>query len=210
MTAPTPGRHCPGDERELVLASASPRRRELLLGLGLRFEVDAATGDEALPAGIDAAAAVTALALAKAREVASRHPTALIVAADTIVALGGRLLGKPGDADDARTMLHALSDHDHRVLTGLIVLDAASAAYESRVVETRVRFRALADTEIDAYVRTGEPLDKAGAYGIQGLGAVFVAGIEGDYSNVVGLPLAALNDLLRNAGACLICRRLRA
>ena len=107
-------------------------------------------------------------------------------------------------------MLRHLSGRSHRVLTGLVMLDGATLALETRVVNTEVRFRTLSDAEIDAYVRTKEPLDKAGSYGIQGLGAAFIERIEGDFWNVAGLPLAALNELLTATGCCLICRRLHA
>ena len=153
---------------------------------------------------------VTELAISKAQEVAQRHRTSLIIAADTLVALGTKVFGKPRDASDARDMLLELSDGCHRVITGLVVLDAATMAFETRVVETEVHFRELTTSEIDAYLCTPEAFDKAGAYGIQGLGSVFVKRILGDYSNVVGLPLAALNDLLRGSGCCIICRRLQA
>lgn len=199
--------HCPGDTRGLVLASSSPRRRDLLDSLGLRFEIDASDGDEAITPGAEIATVVTELAIAKAREVASRHPASLIIAADTLVVHAGNVFAKPRDEADAREMLLSLSNDSHRVYSGLVVLDAATMAYESQVVETEVRLRELSLPEIDAYLRTPEPYDKAGAYGMQGLGAVFVERIVGDASNVVGLPLGALNELLRRFGACVICRQ---
>ena len=202
--------HCPGDPRPLVLASSSPRRRQLLHDLGVSFRVDSSDAGETVQPGMPIASVVTELALAKARDVARRHPGALIVAADTLVGLGTRILGKPGGPDDARDMLRALSNHRHRVYTGLVALDAATHMYESRLVETDVYFRELTEPEIGAYLLTDEPFDKAGAYGAQGTGSVFVRRIDGDYFNVVGLPLAELNDLLRSFGACLICRRLQA
>ena len=192
--------HCTGEALPLVLASNSPRRRLLLESLGLSFEVDPGDVEEAIDDGADVAAVVLQLALAKAREVAPRYGRALIVAADTLVSLDGRALGKPWDAADAARMLHLLSGRDHRVFTGLVLLDARSMRFESRVVESEVWFRQLSDTEIDAYVSTEEPLDKAGSYGSQGLGSVFIDKIAGDYFNVVGLPLAALNQLLQAAG----------
>jgi len=155
-------------------------------------------------------AVVEALARQKAREVAARHPTALVIAADTLVELDGVILSKPEDPDDARRMLATMSGRMHRVATGLVLLDAASGEERSSVVETYVTFRPMSEAEIAAYVATGEPLDKAGSYGIQGLGASFIERIEGDYYNVAGLPVAALNELLRQSGCCIICRALRA
>lgn len=204
-----PTKHCTGAPRKLVLASSSPRRRQLLHDLGLSFSVDSSDVDETVEPGASIASVVSTLALAKARDVAQRHPDALVIGADTLVALNTRILGKPRDADDARDMLRSLSDNCHRVYTGLVALDAATQIYESRLVETDVYFRELTDAEIDAYLRTDEPFDKAGSYGAQGLGSTFVRRIDGDYFNVVGLPLAELNDLLRGFGACVICRRLQ-
>ncbi len=200
--------HCPGPCRPLVLASTSPRRRDLLRGLGLRFELDAAEIDETLPPGANIDEAVVDLALQKARQVAPRHPESLIVTADTLVELEGRIFSKPAGADEARTMLREMSARCHRVASGLVLLDAASGRASTRLVETMVTFREMTGAEIDAYVATGEPFDKAGAYGIQGLGAVFVQRIEGDYYNVAGLPIEALNQLLTEAGCCIICRHL--
>jgi septum formation protein len=201
--------HCPGDPRTLVLASSSPRRRDLLRNLGLDFTVDAAATDETVEPGRDIRDVVIELAAAKARAVAPRHAGALVIAADTLVALDGRVFGKPADAAEARQTLETLSGHSHRVFTGLVLLDGKTLALDTRVVETEVSFRPLDPAEIDAYISTGEPFDKAGAYGMQGLAAAFVQRIDGDYFNVVGLPLVALNELLRLAGACLICRRLQ-
>ena len=172
--------------------------------------VDPSDAPEIVTPGIDVTDVVTELALAKAQDVALRHPHALIIGADTLVARGPRIFGKPRDAGEAREMLQGLSDRSHRAVTGLVVLDAAAGTHETRVVETEVTFRELGDLEIESYLRTGEPYDKAGAYGIQGLGAVFIERIVGDHSNVFGLPLPALNELLKEAGACLICRRIQA
>jgi septum formation protein len=206
MTAPD---HCTGPARELVLASASPRRRDILRTLGLGFEVDPADVDETPEHGASIDAVVAQLSLRKAQEIAGRHRNALIIAADTLVELDGRILSKPADPADARAMLATMSARTHRVVTGLVLLDGATGEARSTLVETRVSFRPMPSDEIDAYVATGEPLDKAGSYGIQGLGANFVARIDGDYYNVAGLPVAALNDLLHEAGCCIICRALR-
>jgi septum formation protein len=202
--------HCQVSPRPLVLASASPRRKDLLLSLGIEFEVDPSAASEAVEPGLDIAEIVTTVATRKALDVAPRHPEALIIAADTLVRLDAMVFGKPNNASEAREMLRQMSGRSHRVYTGLVLLDAASMELESRVIETEVRFRDITRAEIDAYVGTKEPLDKAGGYGMQGLGAVFVERIIGDFWNVVGLPLAALNELLTATGSCLICRRVHA
>ncbi|GAB6877249.1 Maf family protein [Thermaerobacter litoralis] len=189
-----------GTGRELVLASSSPRRVQLLAMLGLPFVQDPSRAEEPLPEAppgrIDPEDWALRQALRKARDVARRHPGALVIGADTVVELDGRLLGKPRDADEARAMLAMLAGREHRVASGVAVVDGRSgrAATGSRL--TRVWIRPLTPAEIDAYVATGEPMDKAGAYAIQGIGATLVPRIEGCYFNVVGLPLALLADLL--------------
>jgi septum formation protein len=179
-----------------VLASASPRRRDLLRDLGLTFTVHAPDVDERrdVPDDPDRHAAV--LAERKAHFAAEKFHECVILAADTIVVLNGRILGKPADEDEAFAMLRALAGREHRVLTGVCVGHAARGRFETRVVSTAVRFRAVDDEELRRYVASGEPMGKAGAYAIQGRGGLLVAGIEGDYSNVVGLPLGATLDLL--------------
>ena len=190
----------PAAKPPLVLASASPRRRELLAHLGLPFEIVRPEVDESLRAGEGPAEAVARLACEKAREGRRAHPAALVVAADTLVSLpGGEIFGKPRDAADAKRMLRALSGRAHEVRTGVCV--AGPAGERSAVVTTEVRFRPLGDAEIGWYVGTGEPLDKAGAYAVQGKAAAFVAAIDGSWSNVVGLPLAELTVLLEGMGA---------
>ncbi len=198
----------------LVLASASPRRESLLRGLGLAFEV--------VPSGIPedggggpALQAAPALALAKAREVAARlaqpsaecgppipqsafrNPQCLVLGADTIVECEGKTLGKPADAAEARAMLRALSGRTHRVVTGVALVNAASGRAETGAALTEVRFRTLTDPEIAAYVETGEPFGKAGAYAIQEVGGLLVEEIRGSPSNVIGLPVTLVYDLLR-------------
>ncbi|RKH40057.1 Maf family protein [Corallococcus sicarius] len=181
----------------LVLASASPRRKDLLAQLGLRFTVAAADIDETPMAGEIARNYVHRLAVEKARAVAARHPDAWVLAADTTVALGSDLLGKPRDAQEARAMLGQLSGQTHEVFTGIAVAGRAQA---SQVVRTQVTFRALSREEIAWYADTGEPLDKAGAYAIQGKGGFLVASIEGSPTNVIGLPLGETLALLAQAG----------
>ncbi len=181
----------------LILASASPRRREFLDRLGLQFEVLPADVDETPHPEEPPRDYVLRVAQSKAAHVARSHSGRLVLAADTTVVLDGEILGKPRDAEDARRMLTRLSGREHHVLSGVAVDGPCRA---STVVETKVRFRALSPDEIAWYIRTGEPLDKAGAYGIQGLAGVFVREIEGSASNVVGLPLSETIELLTRAG----------
>ena len=181
----------------IILASASPRRRALLEQMGLRFTVVPSDADETVAAGLTPQQAAEDLARRKAAVVALDHPQALVIAADTLVAVDGALLGKPQDAQDAVGMLRRLSGREHEVVTGLCV--AWQGALHSVCESTAVCFEPLRLEEIERYVRTGEPLDKAGAYGIQGRAGVFVSGIRGCYYNVMGLPLARLKALLLQA-----------
>ena len=183
------------DHREpLVLASASPRRAALLAGAGRAFEVVPANVDERRQPAEPAREYVDRLARAKAAAVAGRHPGRIVIGADTVVVSGGTVLGKPRDADDAAGMLRRLSGRAHQVLTGVAVRRGERCV--SAVESTVVHFAALDDAQIAWYVGTGEPSDKAGAYGLQGSGARFVTRIEGSRSNVVGLPLDRLERLL--------------
>ena len=186
--------------RKIVLASASPRRKELLQKIGLKFEVDAGNCAEEIDPALKPDEIVRRISIEKAHAVASRHKDAVIIAADTIGVIGTKLLGKPHTVFEARKMLAQISGKSHEVITGFTVLDTATNKIVSGTVSTTVYVKKLSKQEIDAYVRTGEPLDKAGAYGIQGLGAVIVEKIEGDYYNVVGLPLNALAEALREFG----------
>ncbi len=194
----------------LVLASGSPRRREMLRNLGVEIIVRPVEVDES-PLGEEPPEPyVSRLARAKARAAAGSNPTTTageqetVLAADTIVALDGELLGKPRDPADARRMLEQLSGREHEVLTGVAVTCAARDFRRVEVERTRVRFAELSAAEIEWYVASGEPLDKAGSYGVQGLGALFVTGLDGNYSNVVGLPLPLVYRLLREAGFSLL------
>lgn len=182
----------------VVLASASPRRLDLLREIGIEPTVEPADVDEELTAGVDVAAAVTALASAKARAVAARHSgePVLVLGADTLVVLDGEPLGKPRDRDDAAAMLARLSGREHQVMTGVTLIDAAAGHDVGGVETTVVAFRELTRDEIERYVATGEPLDKAGAYAVQGGAADFVARLDGDRSNVIGLPLRLVSALL--------------
>jgi septum formation protein len=183
----------------LVLASSSPRRRELLATTGARFDVASPEVDETPLPSEDPIDYVERLARAKAGLVADGWPAdRLVLAADTTVALGSRLFGKPVDEADARRMLHALSGTTHEVHTGVAIV--SRHAVRSAVATTQVTFRALDDAEVDWYVSTGEPLDRAGAYAIQGGAAVFVRSLDGSPSNVIGLPLSVVADLLSAVG----------
>jgi septum formation protein len=181
----------------LILASASPRRAELLRSSGFAFDVEAANVDETPREGEPPPAYTQRVAREKARHVAARHVggQVIVLGADTEVVLGRRILGKPADEDDARRMLRTLAGHVHEVLTAVVVVGPGRDAAE--VVTTRVWFADMTDAEIDWYVASGEPMGKAGAYAIQGLGARFIPRIDGSWSNVVGLPVAVLHRLLR-------------
>ncbi len=179
----------------LVLASASPRRRELLDAAGFVFEVDVADVDETRHAGEPAGAYARRVALAKAQAVAARHPEAMVLGADTVVVLDDEVLGKPVDDADAVRMLTGLAGRAHRVLTAVALVGRGATL--DTIEETVVWVQALTPTEIAAYVESGEPHDKAGAYGIQGRASRFIPKIEGSYTNVVGLPVATVDALLR-------------
>lgn len=183
--------------KTIVLASASPRRRELLAGTGLPFVVDASDYHEEAESGLSARALARRLSCRKAEAVAPRHRRVLIIAADTFIVFKGRIFGKPKSAAEAGRMLKALQGRKHSVITGFTIIDTGTGKKISRSVETKVYFRKMSAGEIREYVRSREPLDKAGAYAIQGLGAAFIRKIEGDYHNVVGLPLGALRTALR-------------
>lgn len=182
----------------LYLASTSPRRRELLSQIGLAFHVLKVDIDESTRPGEGPAEYVSRLAREKAAAGLAQAGEGVVVAADTSVVLDDAILGKPASLEEAMAMWSRLSGREHRVLTGVAVADAARI--EVQVVATRVRFRALREPELRAYWNSGEPRDKAGGYGIQGLGAVFVTGIDGSYSNVVGLPLAETAAMLEGFG----------
>lgn len=186
----------------LVLASQSPRRRELLVQIGIPLEVRPAHADESILPGETPHRYVLRVAREKARAVAGE----IVLGADTAVVLGAEVLGKPRDGEDAGRMLRALSGTVHEVLTGVCVRRSEPALELDVVVATKVRFARLSPGEIDWYIATGEPLDKAGAYAIQGSGGAFVLSVEGSVSNVVGLPLAETADLLRRAGFPLFWR----
>jgi septum formation protein len=184
----------------LVLASASPRRHALLRWLGIEFAIDAPEVDEGPRPGEEPGALVARLAGDKALVVAARRPEAWILAADTLVELDGDLLGKPDDPSEAARMLGRLAGREHRVLTGFALHAPCGVSAHQEVVVTRVRFRALSAATIERYVASGEPDGKAGGYAIQGIGAGLIAGIEGSFTNVIGLPLDEVERSLARAG----------
>lgn len=188
----------------VILASASPRRKDLLEMLGVKdMRIIPAKGEESPPAGATPDETVKALALAKGREVAALcSPDDIIISADTIVWLDGEIFGKPHDAEDAARMLRLLSGRTHQVYTGVAVIRGAKEECESEM--SRVMFRKVDEREMQSYIDTGEPMDKAGAYGIQGPAAVFVKAIEGDFFNVMGLPLCLLDAMLKKQGMYLM------
>ena len=181
----------------VILASQSPRRRELLGKTGLPFTVRVADIDETMDPAAAPFDEVARLSREKALAV-PREPGDVVIAADTIVVCDGQTLGKPADEADAFRMLRMLSGREHQVMTGLTVLQNDKAVTHTEV--TSIHFRPLSDAEIRAYIATGEPMDKAGSYGIQGGAALFVTGLEGDYFNVVGLPVCRLAMILRSFG----------
>jgi septum formation protein len=183
----------------LILASASPRRRELLTQAGLTFEVHAAHIDESRLPGEPPANYVQRLALEKAQAIHARFPNAIVLGADTTVVLNNEIMNKPTGVADAERMLRALSGRTHQVYTGVVVVGASS--HHAHLETTDVTFSEITETDLAHYLASGDPLDKAGGYGIQGFAARWIPRIEGDYFNVVGLPIAATLRLLREADA---------
>jgi septum formation protein len=179
----------------LILASSSPRRAELLTAAGIPFEVVTVDVDESMQKLEPPGEHVRRLARQKAEAALAVHPDRLVLGADTIVLVSGDMMGKPADRDDAVRMLRSLSGREHEVMTGVALVSTRKAVVE--VARTRVWMNPLSAREIADYVASGEPLDKAGAYGIQGLGAKFIDRIQGSYSNVVGLPVALVYRLLK-------------
>jgi len=185
---------------KFILASASPRRRELLASIGLGFDVIPSSIPEVRGAGESPEEYVARLSREKAAAVAAKHAERWVIAADTTVLLGEELLEKPADDTDARRMLATIAGKTHIVYTGVTLQNAASGHHDTRVAESEVRMLPLTEREIAWYVATGEPLDKAGAYAVQGIGAMFIDSVHGSYTNVVGLPLALLYQMLKRAG----------
>ncbi|MBO5930277.1 MAG: septum formation inhibitor Maf [Clostridia bacterium] len=186
---------------EIILASGSPRRKELLHTLGLDFTVRESHADETVDQALPPYFICEQLSLLKASSVAaelkSEGTDAIVIGADTIVVTDGAIVTKPTDTQDAKNILSSLSGNWHSVFTGVTVMNTKNAKSETFYVETKVHFIKLNDADIDAYIKTGEPMDKAGAYGIQGKGAQLIDRIEGDYFNVVGLPICKLAQVLK-------------
>lgn len=185
----------------IILASKSPRRKYLLKKAGIPFKVVVSAVDEARIPAAPPEAYVQTLALAKAADVAARYPRSWVIGADTVVLIDDRILGKPGSREEARAMLRSLSGQTHRVLTGVAICHHERERTLQQVVKTDVLFKRLTEDEIEWYVHTSEPFDKAGAYAIQGLGTFLVRSINGSYTNVVGLPVCEVIEQLIREGA---------
>lgn len=189
---------------KIVLASASPRRIELLGALGLKFDVVPSKEEEVVDDCLSPDELVRSLARRKAAAVARLRPSDTVIGADTVVVLNGMILGKPADSRDACAMLSMLEGKEHEVFTGVCVICRDKGIEDCLHEVTKVRFCPMSKADIENYVATGEPMDKAGAYAIQGLGSLFVSGITGDYFNVVGLPLRLTASMLIEAGTHII------
>ncbi len=191
--------------KKIILASQSPRRKWLLEQIGLEFDIIPSNFDEDIENKKFSKKLIESLAYEKAKEVSERIGNeVLIIAADTVVILGNQILGKPTDEEDARQMLQKLSNKTHKVITAIAIIDK----YEDKTLInskiSKVKFKKLSDREINDYIKTGEPLDKAGSYGIQAYGSLFVEKVEGCYNNIVGLPLNLLAEMLKSFGVYLI------
>jgi len=191
-----------GSRKKIILASASPRRKEILKRTGLKFKVDASGHEEKMRQGLSPQSLARLLSLEKAKSVAGRHGNALVIAADTFIVFKGKLFGKPHKKEEALRMLLTLNGKAHTVITGFTIIDTDSGKMISRSAKTKVWFKKLTADEIKSYVKSGEPLDKAGGYAVQGRGAALIKKIEGDFLNVVGLPLRMLVKSLREFGVC--------
>ena len=196
-------------QRSLILASASPRRKELLAGLGLTFSVQPSVANEVVEGNVSPEEFVTILARRKAHDVAfslteQEEEVALVIGSDTVVVLDGEILGKPVDEFDAFRMLSSLQGKTHTVYTGLCVVEAATGKEKVGFRATKVTMRPLSSDRIRRYIATGEPMDKAGAYAIQGYGATLVDSMQGDYFSVVGLPVSLVSDFLEEFGVQLL------
>jgi septum formation protein len=194
-------------EKRLILASESPRRYDLLNQIGVKFDVIPSRIVEDATPSETAREQVVRLAQWKAREVGAKHPDRWIVAADTTVCIEEFIFGKPGNAEEAMGMLHALSGREHRVLTAFSVQHFEKGRGEIETVETAVQIKSLSPSEMAWYVTTGEPFDKAGGYAVQGIGSYMIESIRGSYTNVVGLPLCELVQMLGRLGAIRISDR---
>lgn len=186
---------------KIILASSSPRRKELLETVGIKFEIVSPTAEETMAGNEEPENFALRVSVDKASSVSKRlDEGCVVIGADTVVVVDGGILGKPSDEEEAAFMLNTISGREHSVLTAFSILRPPDQILHSEIVATRVRVKPLAAHEIEGYIKTGEPMDKAGAYGIQGIGSFMVKEIEGSYTNVVGLPLAELLQAFRNLG----------
>ena len=192
--------NAPHDRPRLILASKSPRRNELLEQAGLTFSVIPSDFDESTVALSDPDSYVITLAESKAVDISQKHPAGWVIGADTIVLIDRKILGKPASKEKARDMLQRLSGKTHQVLTGYCICCKKKNRFFSETIKTDVRFKKLSDAEIEWYIQTGEPFDKAGAYAIQGIGAFLVKSVNGSYTNVVGLPVCEIIEFLTKEG----------
>ncbi len=186
--------------KKIILASGSPGRKGLLEQIGLEFEVDPSNYEEDMTLEMEPCELAKHLSLGKAKDVAQRHEDTIVIAADTFCVLGKEILGKPHTVENAKIMLQKLSGKAHSVITGFTIIDTATGKQVSKSVETKVFITNISEEDINDYVSLGEPLDKAGAYAMQHRGGIFVEKIEGDYFNVVGLPLLPVVLELKNFG----------
>jgi septum formation protein len=186
--------------KKIILASASPRRKTILKQIGLEFDVAVGNHIEKIDFRLKPHQLAQELSFSKAKSVAGNCKNAIIIAADTLVVIDKEIIGKPKDARDAKRILKRLSGKCHQIITGFTIIDTLTGKKVTKSVETKVYFKILTDEEIDSYIKTGEPLDKGGAYGIQEKRSLFIEKIEGDYFNVVGLPIFALAQELQNFG----------
>jgi len=184
----------------LILASSSPRRNALLQQIGIDFFVVTPQIHEEVKEGEDPRSAVVRLALEKAIAVSKRYPLFPVLGADTIVLLGEEIMGKPRDEEEAQRMLERLGGKEHQVITGVALVRGGGKYQLTRAAKTNVKMKSLTKEEIERYIRSGEPMDKAGAYAIQGRGALFIERIKGCYTNVVGLPIPTVGKMLKKAG----------
>jgi MAF protein len=187
--------------KPIVLASSSPRRRELLKKAGLKFKVAKSKFNEFIDPKLNPYELVEKLSLEKAKAVYDKHKESIVIAADTLVACDGKILGKPKDENDARKMLKFLSGKTHTLITGFTVIEGETKTTTTKSEETRIGMRKISEAEIDSYIKTKEPFDKAGAYAIQGIAKKFITKIEGDLSNAVGLPVNSILRELKKLGA---------
>lgn len=192
--------NAPHDRPRLILASKSPRRSDLLEQAGITFSVIPSDFNESTVAISDPDSYVIALAEYKAIDISEKHPDSWVIGADTIVLIDRKILGKPGSKEEARDMLQRLSGKTHQVLTGYCICCKKKNRFFSETIKTDVRFKKLSDAEIEWYIQTEEPFDKAGAYAIQGLGTFLVKSINGSYTNVVGLPVCEVMEHLISEG----------